>query len=119
VQQRTPAQLLESVAANIRRIRKRRGYTQEQLAERAALDLKFLQKVETGTSNISIVTLWRVTEALGVDATKLMQAAHLPKAKRGRPRGKAKSEHPAAPPMTAADVRRVRNLAPSKPSRRR
>ena len=49
---------------NIRRERRRRGLTQAELAERADLHPRVLQKMESGGSNILATTLVRIQMAL-------------------------------------------------------
>lgn len=49
---------------NIRRERRRRGLTQEELAERADLHPRVLQKMESARSNILATTLVRIQAAL-------------------------------------------------------
>ena len=56
---------LRSVAANLRRLRLRRGLTQEALAERAGLDLSYEQRVERGATNLSMSVLVALARALG------------------------------------------------------
>jgi len=46
--------------ANVRRERVRQGMTQEQLAERAEIATRNLQKVETGEINLLVTTAFRI-----------------------------------------------------------
>lgn len=57
------AQLIQ-FGANVRRERDRLKLTQEQLAEKADLHPRALQKVEAGTVDASITTLLRIQRAL-------------------------------------------------------
>ena len=59
-QQRT----LLQIGANIRRERRRKGLTQEELAELAGLHPRVLQKMEAAKSNILATTLVRIQTAL-------------------------------------------------------
>lgn len=77
---------LRSIAANIRRLRARRGLTQESLAERAGIDLSYEQRVERGVTNLSINVLVALAGALGVAPSVLLHKAALPVLRRGRPR---------------------------------
>lgn len=56
----------EIVGANIRRYRKLRGLTQEQLAMSADLDLRYLGGIERGEHNPTVSVLGRLAEALEV-----------------------------------------------------
>jgi transcriptional regulator with XRE-family HTH domain len=82
----TPLQTqLESVAANVRRRRAQLGLTQEALAELAGMDVRFLQRLESGSVNMRLETLLRVAEPLGVTAARLLRPAVLPAGVPGRP----------------------------------
>jgi transcriptional regulator with XRE-family HTH domain len=80
------ATLLLYIAANVRQIRSKRGLTQEALAEAVGVDLRFIQKVESGKASISLGTLVALAEALAVKPGVLLKEAELPEVKRGRPR---------------------------------
>jgi transcriptional regulator with XRE-family HTH domain len=83
-----------SIGANIRRLRRRNEVTQETLAERSDVALRFLQEIEAGTANVSITVLVAIARALNVRPQELMRPATLPKPLRGRPpesRRKAKA----------------------------
>lgn len=54
------------VGANIRRFRKERGLTQEQLAHNANLDLRYLGGIERGEHNPTVAVLGCLAEALDV-----------------------------------------------------
>ncbi|WP_042885914.1 helix-turn-helix domain-containing protein [Cupriavidus necator] len=61
----------------IRRIRKERGMSQEQLALSAEIDVSYLGRVERGDNNVAILRLERISEALGVTMARLMAEARL------------------------------------------
>ena len=54
------------VGANIRRLRKDRGLTQEDLADEAGLDSGYLGKIERGLENPSLKKLVGIAAALDV-----------------------------------------------------
>ena len=54
------------VGENCARIRKERGFTQEQLAERSGLTQQYLSGLERGQRNPTIVTIYELSQALGV-----------------------------------------------------
>lgn len=78
--------VLRSIAANVRRLRSRRGWTQEVLAEKAGLDVRYVQRVERATLNLSVGKLVAMADALGVGPAVLMRNAVLANPKPGRPR---------------------------------
>jgi len=80
------SEFLRSIAANVRQARRRRGLTQEALAERAGQDLSYLQRVERGTTNLSARVLLALAMALDVPPSLLVRKARLAPVKRGRPR---------------------------------
>jgi transcriptional regulator with XRE-family HTH domain len=59
------ARALKRFGANLRRERSSRGVTQEHLAERADLNIRTLQKIEAGQTNILVTTAKRLRDALG------------------------------------------------------
>lgn len=62
----------ERVGRNIRKIRTDRGYTQEQLADRAELHFTYIGSVERGERNISVENLEKIAQALGVEVHRLL-----------------------------------------------
>ena len=59
--------------ANVRRERVRKGLTQDELAERAEIATRNLQKIEAGEINILITTAKRIKNALGCSWDDLME----------------------------------------------
>ncbi len=79
-------EILNSIAANVRREREKRGLTQEALAEAADLGSRFVQQVEGAAVNLSIDPLVRLADALEIPVVTLFRKADLPpKRGRGRP----------------------------------
>jgi len=64
--------LLKLVGGNIRDARKKKGLTQEELAEKADINPKFLGKVERAETNVSVVTLSKICDALGISLSGLL-----------------------------------------------
>jgi transcriptional regulator with XRE-family HTH domain len=60
------------VGKNVRRIRRERGLTQEQLAFEAELDLTYVGGIERGKRNPSLLVMVRIAEALSVPLPKLL-----------------------------------------------
>ena len=69
-------------ATNMRRIRREKGLTQEQVAEAAELHPNYISSVERGERNISICNIGRIAVALGVGMEALVgePLAEVPKA---------------------------------------
>lgn len=63
--------LLERVGRNIREKRKVKGLTQEELAEKADINPKFLGKVERAETNVSLLTLLKICDGLGISLCEL------------------------------------------------
>ena len=55
---------LQVVAANVRRLRKARGMTQQELAERSGLSVEFVGQVERAEKSPSVTSLERLAGAL-------------------------------------------------------
>lgn len=66
-----PITLRRCVGANIRSLRKARGWSQEELGERADLSYKFLGEVERGAVNPSLDSLAGIANALSVPIAEL------------------------------------------------
>jgi transcriptional regulator with XRE-family HTH domain len=82
------ALVLTSIAANVRRLRARKGWTQEGLAEKTGLHLTYIQAIERGTKNISVGVLLQLSDALDAPVPVLLRPAKLAPPRAGRPRKK-------------------------------
>ena len=60
------------LAANVRRLRKQRGMTQEELAFEANIDLTYMGGIERGKRNPSLLVMARIADALSVPLPKLL-----------------------------------------------
>ena len=67
------ASQLKHFGANVRRIRNNQSMTQEKLAELADLNIRTVQKIEAGQTNILITTAARIQKALACDWDILME----------------------------------------------
>ena len=68
---------LVALGAAIRRIRKDRGLSQEQLALSSEIDLSYLGRVERGDNNVAVLRLASIANALGLSLAELMAEARL------------------------------------------
>jgi transcriptional regulator with XRE-family HTH domain len=78
-------EVLTRIAANIRALRRRHNLTQADLAEGAELDLRQIQRAESGTREVGVVTLALIAHALKVSAAHLFRPASLAPTRHGRP----------------------------------
>jgi transcriptional regulator with XRE-family HTH domain len=57
---------------NVRRFRRRKGLTQEQLAFEAEIDLTYMGGIERGNRNPSLLVMARIADALSIPLAKLL-----------------------------------------------
>ncbi len=67
-----PDKLLTRLGDRIRKLRKRRGWTQVVMAEKIGLDRTFLADVERGKRNISILNLQLIAHGLRKTLAQLL-----------------------------------------------
>jgi transcriptional regulator with XRE-family HTH domain len=96
--------VLERIGANVAARRAGLGLTQQCLADRADLDLRFIQRVERAQTNLSVTALVALAEALDVAPEALLRPAALPPARPGRPPAARRSRR-AAPRSTRRSPR--------------
>jgi len=65
--------LLANLGKRLRELREKRGMSQEVLAALAGLNRNYVNQVEAGRRNISIVNLVKLAEALGIDVTSVVR----------------------------------------------
>ncbi len=83
--------ILACLGANLRRVRGSK-MTQQQLEAATGLTVQRISMIERGQVNITMETLARLADALGVPPGSLLRRAKLAPAKPGRPR-KRHSRH--------------------------
>ena len=64
--------LLTRLGERVRKLRKKRGWTQVEMAEMVGIDRSFLADVERGRRNISILNLHVIAVGLQVSLSKLL-----------------------------------------------
>ena len=79
---------LARIAANVRRLREARGWTQEEAAFQCDdLASPLLRRIELAASNVTALTLTRLAEGFGVDIAELLAPVEVPPPRKvGRPR---------------------------------
>ena len=64
--------IYELVSKNIKRLRKEKGLTQEQLAEKMSYSTQFISNIESKNhQTFSLGTLWRLSLVLNIDIREL------------------------------------------------
>ncbi len=66
--------LKEVMAINMRRLRYDKKLTQEELAERSGLSMRYVGSIERGAVSASVSVLGKIAVALGVDPCDLIRA---------------------------------------------
>jgi transcriptional regulator with XRE-family HTH domain len=64
--------LLTRLGDRVSKLRKKRGWTQAEMAEKVGIDRSFLADVERGKRNISILNLGLIADGLQVSLSKLL-----------------------------------------------
>jgi len=66
---------VQALGAAIRSTRRERGFSQETFAAHVGLDRSYYGAIERGEFNITLDTLWKITDGLGVPAGTLLDRA--------------------------------------------
>ena len=66
----------ELIGLRIKDLRKRRGLSQEELAERAETSANYLSRMERGTENPTLDMLIKIAHALGVEMWEIFDFGH-------------------------------------------
>jgi transcriptional regulator with XRE-family HTH domain len=66
----------EAFGRTLRRYRKAKGWSQEELALQSGHQRVFISWLETGTKQATISTIFSLAEALDVTPAELMQSVH-------------------------------------------
>lgn len=69
-----------NLGVNVKKLRKERGLTQEELAELSEISIAYLSKIENNkANNVSLAITYQLAEALGVTAGYLVGQSDLEK----------------------------------------
>lgn len=80
-----PDRALGDVGRRIAELRRRRAWTQEEMADRVGVSLKYLQRIEAGRENLTIRSLVRVATVLDAKPRDLFLSPRARVVRRGRP----------------------------------
>ena len=64
--------LLLAFGVAVRRLRRERGWSQEECADRAGVHRTYMGAIERGEQNLSLVSIARVAAGLGISLSALM-----------------------------------------------
>jgi transcriptional regulator with XRE-family HTH domain len=70
----TPHPFLKRMGIKIKRLRERKGLSQEALADLAQLDRSYMSGIERGVRNVSVLNLAKIARALSVPPASLLDA---------------------------------------------
>jgi transcriptional regulator with XRE-family HTH domain len=62
------------VGRNFSRLRREKGLTQEQVEERSGFSQQYLSSLERGRRNPTVITLYELAQALGVEHVELVKS---------------------------------------------
>jgi len=79
---------MESFAANVQRVRRKRGWTQEEFADAVGFSPRYIRRLESGELDATLRTIARVAAKLGVTVAAMLKVSRLPEPKPGRPRAR-------------------------------
>lgn len=71
--------LKEVMARNLRRARHDKKLTQEELADRAGLSMRYVGAIERGDVSASVTVLGQIADALEIEPGELLKKASTPK----------------------------------------
>lgn len=57
---------------NVRELRKKKGLTQEELADKAGLHFTYIGQIERGLRNPSLINICKIATALNIDGKELL-----------------------------------------------
>jgi len=69
------AELAKVLGAIIKEMRMKKNYSINQFAHEYDLDVGNTSRIENGQTDIKVVTLWRIAEALNIKPSKILSVA--------------------------------------------
>lgn len=80
--------LKRAVGRRIGELRSGLGWTQDVFAEKASVSVKYVQRVEAGSENLTLTSLARFASLLRVPVASLFKEPRTRSVRRGRPRSR-------------------------------
>lgn len=65
--------ILKKFGARVRSLRVEKGYSQEELSERANLHRTYIGMIERGEKNVTLVNVQKLAKALGLSMNELLK----------------------------------------------
>ncbi len=66
-------QILRRFGDNIKKLRKKRGWSQDELGKRSRLHRTYIGSIERSERNVSLLNIERIAKALNVKASELIE----------------------------------------------
>lgn len=76
MEERRESKIQQRFGKRLRELRKVKGFSQEALALACDLDRSYVGGVERGERNISLINIYKISEALGIPARSLFEDPH-------------------------------------------
>ncbi len=67
-----PKKIKKQFGKHLRKLRKEKGWTQEELAEKADMHFTYIGQIERGVRNPSLINLYKLVKALRISAGQLL-----------------------------------------------
>jgi len=64
--------ILKKFGKKVKKLKERKGWTQEELAKRCGLHRTYIGGIERGERNVSLINMKRIADALGVSVKTLI-----------------------------------------------
>ena len=80
-----PDRVIANVGRRVGELRSALGWTQQEMADRAEITIKYVQRVEAGEENLTLRSLVRFANLLGVSVNDLFSRPRSARPSRGRP----------------------------------
>ena len=71
-----PIELRKVFGSNLRRLRERKGLSQEELAHRAGVNRSYLSRLEHGANYAGLEMIGKMAGALGIEPADLLRREH-------------------------------------------
>lgn len=68
----SPENIKKEFGKHLRRLREEKGWTQEELADRAGMHFTYVGQIERGVRNPSLINLYKLAKALKINGGQLL-----------------------------------------------